>query len=44
MRSGKVKVANWVDAYDLSAGVDIFLRMVKGQGRDIKAVLTPKSA
>jgi len=41
MSSGRIQTESWVQAFPLSAGADIFRRMVAAQGTDIKAVLCP---
>lgn len=41
MSGGQVDVTSWVTAAPLSEGVEIFGRMLRAQGNDIKAVLLP---
>ena len=41
MTEGKVDVSSWVTVLPLDRGVDAFDRMLRGTGRDIKAVLVP---
>jgi len=41
MTEGKVDVSSWVTVFPLDRGVDAFDRMLRGTGRDIKAVLVP---
>lgn len=43
MASGKVATASWVERFPIERGVEAFGRMLKPQGRDIKAVIVPAS-
>ncbi len=41
LRDKRVDVSSWVDVFPLQNGVDAFYRVLRGAGRDIKAVLVP---
>lgn len=41
MAEGKVDVSSWVQVFPIESGVEAFMRMLAGRGKDIKAVLKP---
>lgn len=41
MKEGRVEVQSWVQSWPLDDGVESFMRMLKGQGHDIKGVIQP---